>query len=56
VKIVKESKNSGHKKEWKSEKNIVKTVKEPPPQIMCHEIEPNLSKDISMDEGDNLSF
>jgi hypothetical protein len=34
---------------------IVKTVKEPKKnnkQILCHEIEPNLSKDRAMREGD----
>jgi hypothetical protein len=35
----------------------VKTVKEPEkPQIPCHEIEPNPSKDRAIHEGDNPSF
>jgi hypothetical protein len=42
-------------KKLKSEKNV-KTVKEPKQQILCHEIGPNLSKDIAMHEGDNPSF
>jgi hypothetical protein len=40
-------------------RKIVKTVKEPkkkPKQILCHEIEPNPSKDRAMHEGDNPSF
>jgi hypothetical protein len=35
-------------------RKIVKTVKEPKNQILCHEIEPNLSKDRAMHEGDML--
>jgi hypothetical protein len=34
----------------------VKTVKEPKNQILCHEIEPNPSKDRAVHEGDNPSF
>jgi hypothetical protein len=34
----------------------VKTVIEPKKQILCHEIEPNPSKDRAMHEGDNPSF
>jgi hypothetical protein len=38
-------------------KKAVKTVQEPtPPPILCHEIEPNPSKDNAMHEGDNPSF
>ena len=40
---------------WKSEYINVKSVKEPE-KIVCHEIEPNTSKDRAMHEGDNLSF
>jgi hypothetical protein len=39
---------------------IVKTIQEPKKttkkQILCHEIEPNPSKDRAMHEGDNPSF
>jgi hypothetical protein len=35
---------------------IVKTVKDPENQILCHAIEPNPSKDRAMHEGDNPSF
>jgi hypothetical protein len=36
-------------------RKIVKTVKEPKKtQILCHEIEPNPSKDRAMHEGDAL--
>jgi hypothetical protein len=41
---------------WKSGKKSVKTVKERKKEIMCHEIEPNPSKDRAMHEGDNPSF
>jgi hypothetical protein len=34
----------------------VKTVKEAKNQILCHEIEPNPSKNRAMHEGDNPSF
>jgi hypothetical protein len=38
----------------------VKTVQEPKKkktkQILCHEVEPNPSKDRAMHEGDNPSF
>jgi hypothetical protein len=34
----------------------VKTVKEQKNQILCHEIEPNPSKDRAMHEGDNPLF
>jgi hypothetical protein len=39
-------------------RKIVKTVKEPEKkkQILCHEIEPNPSKDRATHEGDNPSF
>jgi hypothetical protein len=37
-------------------RKIVKTVKEPKKQMLCHEIEPNPSKDRAMHEGDNPSF
>jgi hypothetical protein len=34
----------------------VKTVQQPKKPILCHEVEPNLSKDRAMHEGDNSSF
>jgi hypothetical protein len=34
----------------------VKSVKEPKTHILCHEIEPNLSKNRAVHEGDNPSF
>jgi hypothetical protein len=39
-------------------KKIVKTIQKPKKnkQILCHEIEPNPSKDKAMHEGDNPSF
>ena len=44
------------KKSWKSEKKNVKGVKSRKNEILCHEIEPNPSKDRAMHEGDNPSF
>ena len=41
-------------KKLKSEK--LQIVKEPKKQILCHEIEPNPSKDRAMHEGDDPSF
>jgi hypothetical protein len=43
-------------KKLKIAKKNVKTVYEPKNQNLCHEIEPNQSKDRAMHEGDNLSF
>jgi hypothetical protein len=40
-------------KSWKSEKECERADKT---QLECHEIEPNLSKDRAMHEGDNPSF
>jgi hypothetical protein len=37
-------------------RKIVKTIKEPKKQTLCHEIEPNPSKDRAMHEGDNPLF
>ena len=37
-------------------KKNVKSVKSRKNEILCHEIEPNLSKDRAMHEGDNPSF
>jgi hypothetical protein len=37
-------------------RKIVKSVKEPKKKILCHEIEPNPSKDRAMHAGDNPSF
>jgi hypothetical protein len=38
-------------------RKIVKTVKKPTKKkILCHEIEPNLSKDRALHEGDNPSY
>jgi hypothetical protein len=34
----------------------VKTVQDPKKQILCHEVEPNPSKDRAMHEGDNPLF
>ena len=39
-----------------SPKKNVKSVKSRKNQILCHEIEPNPSKDRAMHTGDNLSF
>jgi hypothetical protein len=46
------------RKSWKSENNCehCKRTDPLPPQILCHEIEPNPSKDRAMNEGDNPSF
>ena len=40
---------------WKFE-NKCEKCKEPKNQLLCHEIEPNPSKDRAMHEGDNPSF
>jgi hypothetical protein len=37
-------------------RKIVETVKEPKKWILCHDFEPNPSKDRAMHEGDNHSF
>jgi hypothetical protein len=45
------------KLEIKKKKKELKSVYEPKkPQTLCHEIEPNPSKDRAMHEGDNFSF
>jgi hypothetical protein len=44
------------KKSWKSEEKNWKLYKSRKNQILCHEIEPNQSKDRAMHEGDNPSF
>ena len=44
------------RKSWKSGKKNVKSVKSGKNQILCHEMEPNPSKDRAMHEGDNPSF
>jgi hypothetical protein len=49
------------RKSWKAEQ-IVKNVKEPKKktkqtkQILCHEVEPNSSKERAIHVGDNPSF
>jgi hypothetical protein len=45
------------RKSWKSGKKIVKTVYEPKnPQIVCHEIEPNPSKDRAINDVQIVPF
>jgi hypothetical protein len=46
----------GPKKVGNPKKKKMKTVYEPKKKLMCHEIEPNPSKDRAMHEGDNMIY